>query len=152
MSLYVIRLQDADKTMVNEVGGKGANLGELFNVEGIEVPGGFCVTTEAFKTIANETSAINKFVGEVSRLNLNEREKIIEVTSAIRRLIEDATIPGNITNEILLHLNDTGSEQAYAIRSSATAEDLPDASFAGQQDSYLNIFGQQAILKHIRKC
>ena len=83
---------------------------------------------------------------------MEDRDKIGELSGEIRRVIEGIAIPQDINEEITRHLSRLGEKNAYAVRSSATAEDLPTASFAGQQDTYLNIIGKEAILKHISKC
>ena len=80
------------------------------------------------------------------------REKISEISGKLRRVFERVTIAEDMEEEIIRHLSKLGEKSAYAVRSSATAEDLPTASFAGQQDTYLNIIGKDAILKHISKC
>jgi rifampicin phosphotransferase len=127
-------------------GGKGANLGELSRIEGIQVPDGFCITTEAYKKITGKLSSL---LDELTPLRAEEREKIREISERIRTAIEDIPIPKDIAEEIAGYLTET---DAYAVRSSATAEDLPAASFAGQQDTYLNIIGKDAIMQHISKC
>ncbi len=152
MSSYVLGFQEIDKTKLMVVGGKGANLGELSRIEGIRVPDGFCVSTEAYKRILEETSSINELLNQLSLLKVEDRDKIIELSSKIRRVIEGIAIPQDINKEITCFLTRLGEKNAYAVRSSATAEDLPTASFAGQQDTYLNIIGKEAILKHISKC
>ncbi|MDF2859200.1 MAG: phosphoenolpyruvate synthase/pyruvate phosphate dikinase, partial [Neobacillus sp.] len=152
MSSYAFGFQDIDKTKLMVVGGKGANLGELSKIEGIPVPDGFCISTEAFKRIIGETSTINELLDRLSLLKMEDRDKIGELTGEIRRVIEGIAIPEDINEEISRFLSRLGEENAYAVRSSATAEDLPTASFAGQQDTYLNIIGKKAILKHISKC
>jgi rifampicin phosphotransferase len=152
MSSYVLGFQDIDKTKIMVVGGKGANLGELSKIEGILVPDGFCISTEAFKRIIGETSSINKLLDQLSLLKVEDRNKISELSGEIRRVIEGIAIPEDINEEITRLLSRLGEKNAYAVRSSATAEDLPTASFAGQQDTYLNIIGKKAILKHISKC
>ena len=144
--------QDIDKTKVNMVGGKGANLGELTRIEGIHVPDGFCISTEAFKKIIGEIQPLNELLDQLSHLKAEERDKIGELSSEIRRVIEETAIPEEINEEIIRYLSMLGEKSAYAVRSSATAEDLPTASFAGQQDTYLNIIGKKAILKHVSKC
>jgi rifampicin phosphotransferase len=151
MSSYVLGFQDIDKTKLTVVGGKGANLGELSKIEGIRVPDGFCISTEAFQRIIGETS-INELLEQLSLLEVEDRDKISTLSSEIRRVIEAVTIPADMGEEITRHLSWLGEENAYAVRSSATAEDLPTASFAGQQDTYLNLIGKEAILKHISKC
>jgi pyruvate,water dikinase len=152
MSTYVLGFQDIDKTKIMVVGGKGANLGELSRIEGIRVPDGFCISTEAFQRIIGATSPIDELLEQLSLLKLEDRDKIGELSGEIRRLIEKIAFSEEITEEITRHLSRLGANNAYAVRSSATAEDLPTASFAGQQDTYLNIIGEQAILKHISKC
>lgn len=152
MSFYVFGFQDIDKTKLMVVGGKGANLGELSKIEGIHVPDGFCISTEAFKRIIGETPSINELLEQLSLLKVEDRHKIGELSSEIRGAIEGIAIPEEIEDEISHFLSMLGEKNAYAVRSSATAEDLPTTSFAGQQDTYLNIIGKKAILKHISKC
>jgi phosphoenolpyruvate synthase/pyruvate phosphate dikinase len=152
MSSYVLSFQDVDKTKIMVVGGKGANLGELSRIEGIRVPDGFCISTEVFKRIIRETPSINELLVQLSLLKVEDRNKIRELSSKIRRVIEGIAIPENINEDITSFLSRLGEKNAYAVRSSATAEDLPTASFAGQQDTYLNVIGKKAILKHIRRC
>ncbi|NJS10588.1 MAG: phosphoenolpyruvate synthase [Microcoleus sp. CSU_2_2] len=152
MSSYVLGFQDIDKTKLMVVGGKGANLGELSKIEGIRVPDGFCISTVAFKRIIGETSSINELLDRLSLLKVEDRDQIGELSGEIRRVIEGIAIPQDINEEIAHLLSRLGEKNAYAVRSSATAEDLPTASFAGQQDTYLNIISKEAILKHISKC
>src|SRR5260370_31146133 len=152
MSSYVLGFQDIDKTKRMVVGGKGANLGELSKIEGIRVPDGFCLSTEAFQRIIGETSSMNEFLDQLSLLKVEDRDKIGELRWKIRRVIEGIAIPQDIDEEMNRLSSRLGEKNAYAVRSSATAEDLPTASFAGQQDTYLNIIGKEAILKHISKC
>jgi rifampicin phosphotransferase len=152
MSSYVLGFQDIDKTKLMVVGGKGANLGELSKIEGIRVPDGFCISTGAFKRIIGETSSINELLDHLSLLKVEDRAKIGELSGEIRRVIEGIAIPQDINEEIARLLSRLGEKNAYAVRSSATAEDLPTASFAGQQDTYLNIIGREAIYQHISKC
>jgi rifampicin phosphotransferase len=88
----------------------------------------------------------------VYTVDLEDRDKIGELSSEIRRVIEGIAIPEDLAKEIDRFLNRFGENNAYAVRSSATAEDLPRHSFAGQHDTYLNVIGKKAILKHVRKC
>ena len=148
---------DIDKTIpiaigIKVVGGKGANLGELTRIKGIHVPDGFCIITEAFKKIMRETPSINELLDQLSIQKVEDRDKIGKLSAKIRRIIEEKVIPQEISEEITRYLSRLGEKDPYAVRSSATAEDLPTASFAGQQDTYLNIIGKEAILKHISKC
>ncbi|TEB07164.1 Phosphoenolpyruvate synthase [Pelotomaculum schinkii] len=152
MSSFVLGFQDIDKAKLMVVGGKGANLGEVSRIEGIRVPDGFCISTEAFKRIIGETSSLNELLDRLALLKVEDRDKIAELSGEIRRVIEGIAIPEDINEEITRFLSKLDEKTASAVRSSATAEDLPTASFAGQQDTYLNIIGKEAILKHISKC
>ncbi|NWJ95794.1 MAG: phosphoenolpyruvate synthase [Chloroflexi bacterium] len=152
MSSFVLGFSDIDKTKLRVVGGKGMNLGELSKIKGICVPDGFCISTEAFKRIIGETSSINELLNQLSLLKVEDRDKIGELSGEIRRIIEGIAIPEDINEEITHYLSRLDEKTAYAVRSSATAEDLPSASFAGQQETYLNIIGKEAILQHISKC
>lgn len=152
MSSYVINFQNIDNTKLIEVGGKGANLGELMRIDGIHVPDGFCITTKAYQRILSDSPTIIQFLDELSLLNLSNRNKIIELSKKIRSLIEEIVMPAELKSEIEQYIFKFGENNAFAIRSSSTAEDLPVTSFAGQQDTYLNIKGMDEILKHISKC
>ncbi|PJN38810.1 phosphoenolpyruvate synthase [Streptomyces sp. CB02959] len=149
---YVWDLQDVDETQIAVVGGKGAHLGGLSRIEGIRVPGGFCVTTDAFRRVMAEGPSIDDMLDRLSRLNPDDREAIRTLSAEIRRTIEGIAVPGDLAAAITRALARLGAEAAYAVRSSATAEDLPTASFAGQQDTYLNVVGPTAILQHISRC
>ncbi|MCT8977928.1 phosphoenolpyruvate synthase [Clostridium sp. CX1] len=152
MSSYVLGFQQIDKSKLPVVGGKGANLGELSKIEGISVPEGFCITTEAYKRIVENNEEFNTLVDKLSLLKVDDRKKVGELSKKIRENIEEISISKDIVEEVSKYLSKLGEKNAYAVRSSATAEDLPLASFAGQQDTYLNIMGKDEILKHIRKC
>lgn len=152
MSSLVLGFQDIDQTKLTVVGGKGANLGELSKIEGICVPDGFCITTDAFQRIIEEAPSIHELLDQLSFLKVDDRDKIHEISSEIRRIIEGITIPEDIHDAIAHFFSRLGEETAFAVRSSATAEDLPTASFAGQQDTYLNIIGKEVILTYISKC
>jgi phosphoenolpyruvate synthase/pyruvate phosphate dikinase len=152
MGSYILGFQEIDKTKLALVGGKGANLGELIRIDGIQVPDGFCISTEAFKRIIGETSRVNELLDRLSLLKVEDRDKIGVLSGEIRKVIEGISIPQDIKEEITRRISGLGEKNAYAVRSSATAEDLPTASFAGQQDTYLNIIGKESILKHISKC
>ncbi|HEY8917222.1 MAG TPA: phosphoenolpyruvate synthase [Chitinophaga sp.] len=152
MSAYILGFQETGKAKLALAGGKGANLGELSGIEGIQVPGGFCVTTEAYKEIIENNTAFNSLLDQLSVLKADNRKEISEISAKIRKLIEEIAIPEGISREITRQLEQLGEGNAYAVRSSATAEDLPGASFAGQQDTYLNITGKKSILEHVSKC
>ena len=152
MSVYILGFNEIDKTKITMVGGKGANLGELSMMEVVQVPEGFCVTTEVYKELIGNNTAFKLLLDQLAILTADNRKAISETSEKIRKLIEKIEIPNVIENEIARHLEQPGKKYAYAVRSSATAEDLPTASFAGQQDTYLNILGEEAILQHISKC
>lgn len=152
MKPYVLEFREIDKTRQMVVGGKGMNLGECSRIEGILVPEGFCVTTEAYKRVIGKNEELHQLLDQLAVQKVDERERISEISGKIRELIEGIEIEKGIEEEIDRCLLTFGIEHAYAVRSSATAEDLPFASFAGQQDTYLNIKGKYAILQHISKC
>jgi pyruvate,water dikinase len=149
---YVLGLQEVDEMQVAVVGGKGAHLGGLSRIEGIRVPAGFCVTTDAFRRIKAEAPSIDDRLDQLSRLDPDDREAIRTLSAQIHRTIEGIAIPGDLAAAITRALAQLGEQAAYAVRSSATAEDLPTASFAGQQDTYLNVVGPAAILQHASRC
>jgi rifampicin phosphotransferase len=152
MRAYVLGFQDVDRNDVGMVGGKGANLGELSRLAGIRVPDGFCVSTEAFKRVMGAAPAIGDLLDRLAPLKAEDREAIGELAAAIRGVIAGIAIPQDVQEAITHFLARLGEQEAYAVRSSATAEDLPAASFAGQQDTYLNVIGKPAILKHVSRC
>ena len=152
MSSYVFGFEEIDRTKIMVVGGKGANLGEISKVKGIAVPDGFCISVDAFKRIIGETPSIHELLDQLSLLKVEDRNNISDLCGKIRRLIEGVANPEDIHEELAHHLSRLGEDNAYAVRSSATSEDLPTASFAGQQDTYLNVLGKEAILKHVSKC
>ena len=149
---YVLGLEEIDKTQVALVGGKGAHLGELSRIEGIRVPAGFCVTTDAFRRIMTTVPWIDDQLDRLSRLGPDDRQAIRTLSAEIRRTLEGIAIPDDLAAAITRSVTRLGGQAAYAVRSSATAEDLPAASFAGQQDTYLNVAGLAAILQHVSRC
>ncbi len=149
MGCYVLFFQEIDQTQFALVGGKGAHLGELSRIEGIRVPAGFCVTTDAFQRVLAEAPSIEDRLDRLSCLKPDDREAIRALSAEIRRTLEAIAIPDDLAAAITRPLV---GQAAYAVRSSATAEDLPTASFAGQHDTYLNVVGPAAILRHVRRC
>ncbi|MFF2175494.1 phosphoenolpyruvate synthase [Lysinibacillus sp. NPDC058147] len=152
MSSLVLDFQEMDKTQLLLVGGKGSNLGELSKIEGIKVPEGFCVTTAGYQKAIEENETFQVLLDQLLMLKVEDRDRIGEISRKIRQIIMEVEIPSDVINAVAHTLSQLGDDHAYAVRSSATAEDLPHASFAGQQDSYLNIIGKESILQHIRKC
>jgi rifampicin phosphotransferase len=152
MGCYVLDFDEIDQTQGAIVGGKGAHLGELARIEGIRVPSGFCVTTDAFQRIMAEAPSIGERLDRLSRLQPDDRDALRARSAEIRRAIEGTAIPDDLTAAITRPLARFGEQAAWAVRSSATAEDLPTASFAGQQDTYLNVVGPAAVLQHVSRC
>jgi pyruvate,water dikinase len=152
MGCYVLGFQEIDRTQLAVVGGKGAHLGELSRIEGIRVPAGFCVTTDAFRRIMAEAPSIDDRLDRLSRLNPDDREAIRTLSAEIRRTLEGTVVPDDLAGAITDALARLGEQAAHAVRSSATAEDLPTASFAGQQDTYLNVVEPAAVLQHVSRC
>ncbi|MBK5443359.1 phosphoenolpyruvate synthase [Peribacillus sp. TH24] len=152
MKPYVLEFREIDKTQLLLAGGKGSNLGELSKIHGIQVPEGFCVTTEAYQKALEQNEAFYALLDQLTLLKVEDRDQIGEISRKIRKIIMEVEIPSDVVKAVAHYLSQFGDEHAYAVRSSATAEDLPHASFAGQQDTYLNIIGKEAILQHISKC
>ncbi|AXY09281.1 phosphoenolpyruvate synthase [Bacillus thuringiensis LM1212] len=152
MSSFVLDFQEIEKTQLSLVGGKGLNLGELSNIQGIQVPEGFCVTTVGYEKAIEQNEELQTLLQQLTRLKREDRAQIGEISKEIREVIMAVQIPSDVVEAVAHYLSRFGNEHAYAVRSSATAEDLPYASFAGQQDTYLNIIGKEAILQHVRKC
>jgi len=152
INTYILDFQKIDRSMFMIAGGKGANLGELSGIKGIRVPEGFCVTTRAYKKITENNQELNSLLDELTHFKAEDRENISEISAKIRIAIERIPIPKDVAEGIAGYLEKFSKEDAFAVRSSATAEDLPTASFAGQQDTYLNIIGKEEILKYISKC
>ncbi|MEV0390226.1 rifamycin-inactivating phosphotransferase [Nonomuraea sp. NPDC050643] len=151
MGAYVLGFHDIDKTRLALVGGKGANLGELSSVEGVRVPPGFCVTTEAYRAVVEGDEGIAALIDGLSGLRADDRAGIAEACARLRTAIETLPVPADVEGELLRHLAELG-DGPCAVRSSATAEDLPSSSFAGQQDTYLNVRGAAAVLEGVRRC
>ena len=145
----MLDFREIDQAQVAVAGGKGAHLGELSRIEGIRVPPGFCVTTDAFRRIMADAPSIDDPLDRLSRLSPDDREAIRALSAEIRRVVEAIAIPGDLWAAITAGLDE---HAAYAVRSSATAEDLPTASFAGQHDTYLNVAGPARVLQHVSRC
>ena len=149
---YVLGLEEIDQTQVALVGGKGANLGELSRIEGVRVPAGFCVTTDAFRRIMATAPRIDDQLDRLSHLDPGDRQAIRADSAEIRRTLEEIAMPDDLAAAITRWVTRLGGQAAYAVRSSATAEDLPTASFAGQQDTYLNVVGSAEVRQHVSRC
>src|SRR5262245_53648534 len=123
MGGYVLGFQEIDQTQVALVGGKGAHLGELSRIEGLRVPAGYCVTTDAFRRIMAAAPALDERLDRLSRLQPDDREAIRTLSAELRRTLEGIAIPDDLAAAITRPLARLGGHAAYAVRSSATAED-----------------------------
>ena len=148
---YVLPFSAIGAGDIARVGGKGANLGVLA-AAGFHVPPGFCVTTAAFKTFVDGDATFDDALGEISHLASTDIEAARRVGSRLREHIRSKPVPDDIAAAVVAAWHEAGTERSYAVRSSATAEDLPDASFAGQQDTYLNVRGEAGLLDRVRAC
>jgi rifampicin phosphotransferase len=150
---YALGFDEIDGTQVAVAGGKGAHLGELSRIDGIHVPPGIVVTTDAFERFLADAPAIDDRLERLSRLTADDRDGIRTLSAEIRRTVDEVAIPDDVAAAVIAGVAGLGEDEdaAYAVRSSATAEDLPTASFAGQHDTYLNVVGPAAILEHVRR-
>ncbi len=153
---YVEFFEELNKDDVAIAGGKGANLGELTQA-GITVPPGFVITSQTYNQFINETEIFDGIMDILDVLDVNNNQELQQAALKIKNIIIQTEVPNDIKTIIIEAYNALcrriGKENAFvAIRSSATAEDLPEASFAGQQDTYLNIKGEEELIKYVRKC
>ena len=150
----VVWLEEVGKNDLSIVGGKGASLGEMINI-GVPVPGGFAVTAQAFRDFINK-AGIAKELFEALNVDVNEETELHKAEKAAKKLIMDAKVPKDIELAIKSRYEELckreGEQVFVAVRSSATAEDLPDASFAGQQETFLNMRGSEDVFEAVRKC
>ncbi|MEU8341921.1 rifamycin-inactivating phosphotransferase [Spirillospora sp. NPDC048832] len=149
---YVLGFEQINSTNVADVGGKGANLGELSRIDGVLVPDGFCVTVDAFQRVVAEAPSVSDHLDRLARVDPDDGAAVRDLSAKVRQAIEALAMPDDLAAAISEATARLGERDAYAVRSSATAEDLPTASFAGQQDSYLNVVGTDAVLRHVRRC
>ena len=152
---YIKWFEELDGNDVSIAGGKGANLGELTQ-KGIKVPPGFCVTADTYKYFIDKKDLDNEIKELIAKVDRHDSNKLSNIASEIRDLIKYSEMPEEIKEEIreaYKTLNEkVGEKTEVAVRSSATAEDLPEASFAGQQDTYLYIFGEEELINYIKEC
>ncbi|MEL0070927.1 MAG: PEP/pyruvate-binding domain-containing protein, partial [Betaproteobacteria bacterium] len=144
-------------TDVDEVGGKNSSLGEMISQlseVGVRVPGGFATTATAFKHFLTVSGLTEKINAELSALDTEDLDALAKTGKMIREWIVSSPFPEDLVEAFRAAYQDLvdreGESVTFAVRSSATAEDLPDASFAGQQESYLNISGFENILEAIK--
>lgn len=141
------------------VGGKNASLGELMRalaLQGVKIPDGFAVTAEAYRYALERASAWDKLRQVLAGLDPADVQDLKARAAQARRIVYEAGLPAEVRDEILTAYRElerrNGAPLSVAVRSSATAEDLPQASFAGQQESYLNIVGGEALIEAVRRC
>jgi len=150
----VVWLEEVGKNDLSVVGGKGASLGEMINI-GVPVPGGFAVTAQAFRDFINR-AGISEKLFDALKVDVNEEAELHKAEETAKRLIMEARVPKDIEQDIRSRYEELckreGEQVFVAVRSSATAEDLPDASFAGQQETYLNMRGADDVFNAVRKC
>ena len=144
---------------VGIVGGKNASLGEMYrnlSSRGVKVPNGFAITAKAYYYFLEKAGIKEKINSLLANLNIKDINELQRVGHEIRYLIRNAELPKEVSDaikEAYYHLGlQYGKNPDVAVRSSATAEDLPDASFAGQQETYLNVRGEEELIKHVKLC
>ncbi len=154
----VVWLKDVGMSDVERVGGKNASLGEMIsglNSQGVRVPGGFATTAKAFESFLDHSDLKNKINELLSNLDITNIQELTKTGLIIRQWVEEAPFPKGLHQSIVQSYEkltqQLGSDATFAVRSSATAEDLPEASFAGQQETYLNVSGIDDILIAVRK-
>ena len=147
--LVELRLSD-----INIVGGKNASLGELISelsAAGVKVPDGFATTADVYRRFLQQNNLAEDIKNAITALDINDTQALGNVAGEIRRRIIDTPLPDDLIADICAAYQQMGNNVAVAARSSATAEDLPDASFAGQQETFLNIRGDTAVIDAVRR-
>ncbi|QQG47172.1 MAG: phosphoenolpyruvate synthase [Candidatus Woesebacteria bacterium] len=154
MSDLTLFFKDISKTDIPKVGGKGANLGEMYNA-GFPVPPGFAVTVASYDLFLTENKLLEKITEILKDTDVNNTESLAKASEKIQKLIIKSDIPEDVANDTIRSYKKISGffkQALVAVRSSATAEDLPDASFAGQQATFLNVKGEANLLIKIREC
>jgi pyruvate,water dikinase len=152
MNMDIAWFKELSKEDIPIAGGKGANLGEMTQA-GLPVPEGFMITAQAYEAFIEE-NGIAKKLENILKIDVDDTAKLMEASKKIRKIIEATPIPERIKKNIIAAYKKLdGKEDAFvAVRSSATAEDLPEASFAGQQETFLNTRGNKQVLNNVRRC
>src|SRR6056297_2985635 len=155
----IYKFEELDNTKVAEVGGKNASLGEMFqnlSSREVRVPDGFATSSECYRDFIEKNELKDKIISLLRDLGKDDLGKLKKAGSRIRKMIMDSDIPDETAEQIIDAYKDLKKREkkvsSVAVRSSATAEDLPDASFAGQHDSYINISGEKELLQAWKKC
>ncbi|MET3605647.1 pyruvate,water dikinase [Sphaerotilus sulfidivorans] len=153
----VVPFEQLRMTDVDTVGGKNSSLGEMISqlaASGVRVPGGFATTAHAFREFLKASDLAGKINARLDNLNTDDVRALAEAGAEIRGWVESAPFPADLEAAIraeFARLTEGSPEASFAVRSSATAEDLPDASFAGQQESFLNVVGIEDVLHKIKE-
>lgn len=153
----VLWFEELERGDVDIVGGKSSSLGEMTSKTKVPVPYGFATTATAYRRFMEESGLDKKIKEAITGLNVDDNKQLRKVAAEIRKMIVDANMPKSIAKDFedaykLLAQKQGEKEPYVAVRSSATAEDLPDASFAGQQDTYLNVKGAKEVVKKVQEC
>lgn len=148
---YILPFNAISAGDLAHVGGKGANLGEMARA-GFPVPPGFCLTTAAFRRFMDDGDGADELYAALAAVGANDVDAARRVGEQVRQRLDALPVPADVAQAIVAAWEGAGRHHAYAVRSSATAEDLPDASFAGQQDTFLNVCGAEALLEAVRCC
>src|SRR5215203_5812789 len=146
----VLPLEDLDRSTLAVAGGKAANLGELIRA-GLPVPSGFCVTTAAYELVA-EGAGLRYVLDGLAETPAEDTARLAELAVRAREMLLAAPVPNEVIEVISEAYRGLGTDTPVAVRSSATAEDLPTASFAGQQESFLNVVGKVPLMDAVRRC
>jgi rifampicin phosphotransferase len=148
---YVLHFDEIDRRSLPVVGGKGANLGEMSKA-GFPVPPGFCITTSAYRHYIDASDEMDEWLDSLNQLKPEQLDEIRSLGQRIRDHLLTVPLSAQIKSAIIEAWTKLGKDHAYAVRSSATAEDLPTASFAGQQETYLNVKGAEQLIDAVKKC
>lgn len=147
----ILWLAEIQKEDIPSVGGKGASLGEMTSV-GLPVPNAFVVTAQAFRRYIEGAKIDKEIFSRLSGLDVENADLLEKVAADVKGIVMNAPMPDGIREDIIRSYTNMGDGVVVAVRSSATAEDLPDASFAGQQDTFLNIKGVDALVEAVQMC
>ena len=149
-SPFILNLDDTQAT-IERVGGKGASLARMV-AAGLPVPPGFHITTDAYRRFVDENDLGDRILSAAAQAQVNDPAALDRASEQIQSLIAQGTIPGDITDMIRRWYGELGADAPVAVRSSATAEDLPGMSFAGQLESYLNVRGGDEVIRAVKRC
>src|SRR5215213_2785806 len=147
---FVVNLDRVDASMLATVGGKAANLGEMIRA-GLPVPPGVCVTTDAYRMVV-ASGALDGVLDEFDAVAADDVAALTALAGRARAALLAAPVPPAVADAVAAAYAHLGTDVPVAVRSSATAEDLPSASFAGQQDTYLNVVGASSVIDAVARC